>query len=77
MPAQVGNVSKAISTLSKLLDQYGYLSLFPSLDNFFQPQENRYVKLLSDANPLIAQTINDLKDKYYTVKSRDKIPLLH
>ena len=73
----VGSVAKASAPLRKLLDTYWYFSLLPYVDNLFTEQENRYVKIISDANPMIAQTINDLKDKHYKEQSRDKIPLLH
>ncbi len=77
IPNKVGNVNKDIVPLKKLMEKYGYLSHFPNLEKSFYEQENRYVKLISDANPLIAQQIKDLKLKYYTTRSRDKIPLLH
>jgi cell division protein FtsI/penicillin-binding protein 2 len=70
-------VARASAPLRKLLDTYGYLSLLPYVDNLFNEQENRYVKLISDANPMIAQKINEFKNTYYKVQSRDKIPLLH
>lgn len=38
---------------------------------------NRYVKLISDANPLIAQKIKDLKLQYYQERNKDKIPFFH
>jgi hypothetical protein len=63
--------------LKRLLDKYGYLANIPDIDKVFSQQENRYVKLISNANPEIAQMINDLKNKYYKTQSRDKIPLLH
>ena len=59
------------------MDTYGYLDNFPDIDNLFYKQENRYVKILSDTNPLIAQKIKDLKFKYYQTRSKDRIPLLH
>jgi hypothetical protein len=49
----------------------------PTIDTVFYPQENRYVKIISEANPMIAQMIKDLKLKYYQTQSRDKIPLFH
>ena len=77
LPNNVGNINKDIVPLQKLLDKYWYLSNFPNLEKSFSEQENRYVKIISDANPLIAQQIKDLKLKYYQTRSRDKIPLLH
>jgi cell division protein FtsI/penicillin-binding protein 2 len=47
------------------------------LENSFYEQENRYVKIFSDANPLIAQEIKNLKLKHYQTRSKDRIPLLH
>jgi len=77
VPDIVGNVNKDIVPLKKILDTYGYLNNFPNLEKSFYKQENRYVKIISDANPLIAQQIKDLKLKYYQNRSKDKIPLLH
>ena len=77
IPDRVGTVNKDILPLKKLLDKYGYLSNFPGLEKMFYKQENRYVKIISDANPLIAQEIKDLKLKYYQTRSKDRIPLLH
>jgi len=77
VPNRVGNIKKDSISLKKILDTYGYLNSFPNLEKMFYPQENRYVKLISDANPLIAQEIKDLKLKYYQTRSKDKIPLLH
>jgi len=47
------------------------------LEKIYYQQENRYVKIISDANPLIAQQIKDLKIKHYQERSKDRIPLLH
>lgn len=78
IPTKINNVSKESAIFKKLLDRYWYLGNMPSINNVFYPQENRYVKLVSEANPLIAQMVKDLKLKYYqTQQLRDKIPLLH
>ncbi len=77
VPDRVGNVNKDIEPLKKILDKYWYLNNFPNLEKSFYKQENRYVKIISDANPLIAQQIKDLKLQYYQERSPDKIPLLH
>lgn len=77
VPNRIGTINKDIVPLKKLLDKYGYLNNFPNLEKIFSQQENRYVKIISDANPLIAQQIKDLKLKYYQTRSRDRIPLLH
>ncbi len=77
VPDRVNTINKDIIPLKKLLDTFGYLTNFPNLENTFYKQENRYVKIISNANPLIAQQINNLKTKYYQTRSKDKIPLLH
>lgn len=77
VPSRVSNINKDIVSLKKLLDKYWYLNNFPNLEKIYYAQENRYVKIISDANPLIAQQIKDLKLKYYQTRSKDRIPLLH
>lgn len=77
VPERIGNVNRDIIPVKKILDKYGYLSNFPNLEKIFYKQENRYVKIISDANPLIAQQIKDVKLKYYQTRSKDRIPLLH
>lgn len=76
-PNAINNITKDSLPLRKLLDRYGYLSNFKNLDKVFSPQENRYVKIISDANPIIAQEIKELKLNYYQERSNDRIPLLH
>lgn len=77
-PNNVGsNLNRAIAPLKKLLENYGYLKNFTNLEKNFYKQENRYVKILSDANPMIVQKIKDLKLTYYQTRSSEKIPLLH
>jgi len=77
IPTRIGNVAKESIPLKKLLDRYGYLQGIPNIDNVFSSQENRYVKIASETNPMIAQMVNDLKLQYYQTQSRDKIPLFH
>jgi cell division protein FtsI/penicillin-binding protein 2 len=77
VPTRIRNVSKESVALKKLLDKYGYLQNMTTINNVFYPQENRYVKLVSEANPMIAQKIKELKLKYYQTQSRDRIPLFH
>jgi len=77
IPEKVKNFSKNIEQLKKILNKYGYLESFKKLDDKFLPQENKYVKVVSDVNPDIAQKIKDLKTKYYSEKTEWKIPVLH
>ncbi len=77
VPKKIGNISKEIVPLQNLLEMYGYLKNFSNLEKLFYEQENRYVKIISDANPIIAQDIKNLKLKYYQTYSKDRIPLLH
>jgi hypothetical protein len=77
LPEEIRNITRDTIGLRTLLDRYGYLQNFNNIDKVFAIQENRYVKLISDTNPLIAQQIKQLKLKYYQERSSDKIPILH
>lgn len=77
IPKNIASVSREIGPLKSLLTKYWYISQYPNLEKFFKVQENRYVKLISDANPIIAQNIKELKIQYYQERNRDKIPLFH
>jgi len=77
LPEQIRNIAKDTIQLRTLLDRYGYLQNFSNIDKVFSIQENRYVKIISEANPLIAQQIKELKMKYYQERSKDRIPILH
>lgn len=77
IPKKVSNVNRDIIPFQKILEMYWYLKSFPNLANSFYEQENRYVKIFSDANPLIAQEVKNLRTEYYQTRSKDKIPLLH
>ncbi|MDD3263036.1 MAG: penicillin-binding protein 2 [Candidatus Absconditabacteria bacterium] len=77
IPKKIASISREIGPLKSLLTKYGYISQYNNLENYFEEQENRYVKLASDANPMIAQSIKNLKIEYYRERNRDKIPLLH
>jgi hypothetical protein len=63
--------------LKTLLTKYGYIDQYKNLEKYFEEQENRYVKIASDANPIIAQSIKNLKIEYYKERNKDRIPLLH
>lgn len=69
--------AKEIAPLKKLLDRYGYLKNLTNIENLFSEKENRYVKIISDTNPIIIQMIKDLKSKYARERSNEKIPILH
>lgn len=77
IPSRISNPTKDWLVLKKLLDRYWYMSYYSDFDKNLYPQENRYVKLLSDANPSIAQMVKDLKLKYYMERTKNNIPILH
>lgn len=77
IPWLTRNISKEALPLKKLLDRYGYLKNFDNINNLFVKKENRYVKIISNANPMIIQMVKDLKSKYSRERSKDKIPILH
>jgi len=70
VPSRVSNPARQSLIIKALLDKYGYLSQYSNFDRNFYPQENRYVKIISDANPNIAQMIKNLKLEYYTQRTR-------
>ena len=74
--SKVGSLSNDSAPIQKLLIKYGHPEQAANIQYFFKPQENRYVKLITDANPMIAQMINDLKLRYYQTRNASKIPLL-
>ncbi|MEI8253376.1 MAG: hypothetical protein WCG25_06640 [bacterium] len=53
------------------------MSSYSDFDKNLYPQENRYVKIISDANPFIAQMVKDMKLKYYMERTKNNIPILH
>jgi hypothetical protein len=63
--------------LKKLLTKYGYLTHYTNFDKNFYQQEYRYIKLLSNVNPVVAQMVKDLKLEHYNETTKDKIPILH
>ncbi|HRX64037.1 MAG TPA: penicillin-binding protein 2 [Candidatus Absconditabacterales bacterium] len=76
-PDDVGNISRDSEPLKKLLKKYGYLQHYTDFDRNFVEQENRYVKILSNANPIVAQMVKDLKLEYYQERTLANIPILH
>jgi outer membrane protein assembly factor BamA len=76
MPSKVSNISKDSAKLNAILKKYGYS--YSNLEKYFSPQENRYVKIISNVNPTIAQKVKDLKSDYYNERTgAQKIPILH
>ncbi|MEI6426750.1 MAG: penicillin-binding protein 2, partial [Candidatus Absconditabacteria bacterium] len=77
IPTQINSIARDSLPIQKLLNKYGHPEQAMNIQYFFKKQENRYVKLITDANPLIAQDIKDLKLLYYQTRNTSKIPLLH
>ena len=77
VPTKITNISREWAPLKKLLNKYGYLNNYPDFDKNFYQQEYRYIKLLSNVNPVIAQMIKDLKIEHYNETTKDRIPILH
>lgn len=77
IPKQVNSINKDSAIIQKLLLKYGHQDQAKNIKYFFKENENRYVKLISDANPIVAQSIKDIKNRYYQVRNKNKIPLLH
>lgn len=76
-PARVSNPDRDSAVFKNLLNRFGYLETLPNVDNQFYPQENRYVRIIADANPVIAQMVREMKIQYYRERTTGNIPLLH
>lgn len=77
VPERVNNPLKDIIPVQRLLQKYWYTIDQENLQKSFYAQENRYVKLISNANPTIAKQIKDLKLLYYQERTIDNVPILH
>ena len=66
------SVSANSKAVLDLLHTYGYQNDPATVQAAFYPQENRYVRLITDANPEIAQQIEDMKAKYFTEFTDDQ-----
>ncbi len=75
-PSKVSHIWNATKAIQKILQKYWYELGFKDISNVFYAQENRYVRLISEANPNIIKLVNDLKLQYFN-KIKDWIPLLH
>lgn len=73
---QIGNRTNAQRQLTDALELYWYKELIERLPWAFERQKHRYVRIITNVNPLIAQTIERLKSEYYYDRT-DSIPLLH
>jgi len=77
IPDKVRYHQKAVETFENLLDRYWYLEQYANLSSKFYPQENRYVKLISDINPALAQELRSMKVDFYQERNENNIPILH
>lgn len=76
IPTKVDNRNNALKQLQTFFNNFNYQDLTSNLPALLVPQENRYVKILSDVNPQIAKEFQELKIKYLDTKY-EWIPLFH
>lgn len=76
-PFQLKSKQRDIQTIKKILDSYGLLDKVPNVEKAFDPQENRYVRIMMNVSPQIADQVKQLKLRYYTERSQTNIPILH
>ncbi len=77
VPNKSSNKIRDKRLLQQIFLTNGYVLSSEQLDKLFMPQEYKYIKLFTSANPQIAQDIKNLKNHHYEEKSKDKIPVLH
>ncbi len=72
---------QAIKRVSSILMKYGYPDIIDKLPKAFKAQENRYVKIASNANSEVAHMMSALKEKHYHEKfympGEGEVPILH
>ncbi len=70
---------QVIRDLKPILTKYWYQNSLKYLPKALEKKRYRYVKIIQDANPVIAKTIENLKQKYYKIVTADKnrIPVLY
>lgn len=76
-PKKVSSRSKDSTILKAFLSKYWYDYNDKLIDNLFETQENRYVKITSNVNSSIIQKIRELKDKYANSTWFIKTPILY
>lgn len=76
VPNQVTRHEAQIQEFKQFLDKYWYTNLLTRIDRAFYPQENRYVRILANASPMVAQMVKDLKIEYFTQRVNNT-PILH
>jgi cell division protein FtsI/penicillin-binding protein 2 len=76
IPDRVRSESSAAKYLHQLLLEHGHVYDVDYLRSLMQPQEVRYIRLLTNMNAKIAKMIKDAKNYYYTELAAG-VPLLH
>ena len=81
-PRAIGSLSrsKLIRDMSDIFSSRGYDDIVDNLDSLTLPHKYRYMKLMTNVHPAIADALNKLKLQYYKDYAKgdpDKIPLLH
>lgn len=76
IPERISNPAAVAKQLHELLLSYGYVHDVDRLRTLAEPQEIRYIKLVTNMNVKIAKRIQDAKTEFYEEK-KNGIPLLH
>lgn len=76
-PKETSSKSKDSTILKAFLAKYWYDYSDKMIDNLFEVQENRYVKITTNVNSYIIQKIRALKDKYNDSTWLIKIPIVY
>ena len=76
VPDQVTQLNTQARELQQLLQQYGYYYDFSSIKALLEPQEKRYVRIITNMNAKVAKMIRDAKTEYFD-DLIEWVPLLH
>lgn len=70
--AKIWNTAKVKNELTTLLTTYWYDDIVDNMDSILSQQSNRYVRIIANANPLIAKTVQRLKNENYSKRKTQR-----
>lgn len=76
IPSKITNINQSARTIQTILSNAWFDISMERIINLLKPQENRYIRILTDVNPEIAKKIRELKTQYFN-ETYNRTPILH